>query len=95
MTTQAPTIAAPWDILDDAVWRDTGCALGGPSCLHCCLPRCVEDVPGGPQAVRLALRDEDARRMYAAGCTSREVATAFGLSLAQVKRVLAGRRTAA
>ena len=93
MTTMAPS--APFDVLEVAHWRDSGCALGGPSCLACILPQCVEDVPGGARALRLDARDDRARAMYEAGRTSREVAAAFGLSLAQVKRVLAGKRTAA
>jgi hypothetical protein len=34
--------------------KDDGCACGGPSCLACRLPICIEDVPGPDRRAYLA-----------------------------------------
>lgn len=75
-------------------YADSGCDLY-PSCLHCPLPRCRYEEPGGASAImrgsrnaaieRLALRD---------GASVDELAAMFGLSRRTVFRVLRGARHA-
>ena len=64
---------------------DTGCAAGGPSCLACPLPVCVEDIPVTLQANRgkagqLAVRNVEIWRLWQAGLPTRAIAAQIGIS---------------
>ena len=51
------------DALPEQVeYRDQGCDLF-PSCLHCPLPRCRYDEPGGARAMLNRIRDREIRRL--------------------------------
>ena len=51
------------DALPEQVeYRDQGCDLF-PSCLHCPLPRCRYDEPGGARAMLNRIRDREMRRL--------------------------------
>lgn len=76
------------DSLPEAwVYRDSGCELA-PACLSCPFPRCIDDEPGGLQAVRRRERDAEMRAL--AGSMSKDaLAERFGLGLRQIYKVLA------
>ena len=68
---------------------DTGCAAGGPSCLACPLPVCVEDIPVTLQAQerdkygkagQLAVRNVEMLRLWKAGLPTRAIAAQIGIS---------------
>lgn len=69
-----------------AEYADEGCAFF-PSCLRCPLPRCLEDLPGGAEAIFLALRDREIRRLREQGYPSATIAKRFGVSLRTAQRV--------
>lgn len=73
-------------------YADTGCDLY-PSCLHCPLPRCRYDEPGGAPAMLRGGRDAAILRLAAGSAmTVDQLAEAFGLSRRTIFRVLrAGR----
>ena len=68
-------------------WRDTGCQLH-PSCLSCPLERCIEEVPRGKQRLRLDSRAGAMSELRRQGCTARQVAAAFGVSIRTVQRAM-------
>ena len=64
---------------------DTGCAAGGPSCLACPLPVCVEDDLLQAQGHRgkagqLAVRNVEILRLWKAGLPTRAIAAQIGIS---------------
>ncbi|MGH2609262.1 MAG: helix-turn-helix domain-containing protein [Tepidiformaceae bacterium] len=69
-------------------YADTGCDLY-PSCLHCPLPRCRYEEPGGAAAMLRSGRDASILRLSAEqGVTVEELARMFGLSRRTIFRVL-------
>ena len=77
---------------------DTGCAAGGPSCLACPLPVCVEDIPVQVQerdkqglAGQLAVRNVEIWRLWQAGLSRRDIAAQFGISENAVGKVVSRR----
>jgi hypothetical protein len=69
-------------------YRDTGCELA-PSCLHCPLPRCKHDQPGGARRLVTDARDREIaalRRRHAASVE--ELADAYGLTRRSIFRIL-------
>ena len=72
---------------------DTGCAAGGPSCLACPLPVCVEDIPLQERdkqglAGQLAVRNVEILRLWQAGLSRRDLAAQFGISENAVSKVV-------
>ena len=62
---------------------DTGCAAGGPSCLACPLPVCVEDISltaNRGKAGQVAVRNVEILRLWQAGLSRRDLAAQFGIS---------------
>ena len=62
---------------------DTGCAAGGPSCLACPLPVCVEDMQvqaNRGKAGQVAGRNVEILRLWQAGLSRRDLAAQFGIS---------------
>jgi hypothetical protein len=78
------------DALPDRMpFPDTGCELA-PSCLHCPLPRCKHDEPGGARKLTMSARDREIvllRTKYRAPI--RMLAKTYGLSRRSVFRILA------
>ncbi len=73
---------------ENTQYSDTGCDLY-PSCLHCPLPRCRYEDPGGARAMLRPVRDASIRRMHhQQGMTVEQVATTLGVSRRTVFRVL-------
>lgn len=73
-------------------FSDTGCDLYA-SCLHCPLPRCRYDEPGGAPAIRRAERDTAMRRLADDERLSvDDLAERFGVSRRTVFRVLSATR---
>lgn len=69
-------------------YRDTGCDLY-PSCLHCPLPVCRYEQPGGAGSLLRTSRDADIVRLSRRGdLTVDAIAAMFGLSRRSVFRVL-------
>ncbi|MGI8925815.1 MAG: helix-turn-helix domain-containing protein [Tepidiformaceae bacterium] len=69
-------------------YADTGCDLY-PSCLHCPLPKCRYDDPGGAPAMLRTGRDASILRLAAEdGVTVDGLAQMFGLSRRTIFRVL-------
>jgi hypothetical protein len=80
---------------DRMAFPDTGCELA-PSCLHCPLPRCKHDEPGGARRLATDARDREIvllRTKYRAPV--RMLAQAYGLSRRSVFRILAAAPAAA
>lgn len=73
---------------EEWTYRDTGCELHF-ACLSCPLPRCIDDEPGGLQAVRRRERDAEIRALRADGRPAAVLAARFGLGLRSIYRVLA------
>ena len=84
------------DALPDRMpFPDTGCELA-PSCLHCPLPRCKHDEPGGARKLTMSARDREIvllRTRYRAPI--RMLAKTYGLSRRSVFRILAAGTAAA
>ena len=75
-------------------YRDRGCDLY-PSCLHCPLPHCRYDVPGGARTMLNRVRDEEIRRLrHDLDLPVDEVARRCGISRRTVFRVLQRARSA-
>lgn len=71
-------------------YPDTGCAAGGPSCLACRLPVCIEDMQStGPEAVVREQRNANLRQLRDQGLMPSEIAKQMGMPLRTVHRVLA------
>lgn len=69
-------------------YRDAGCELS-ESCLHCSLPRCIHDEPGGKQHWRKNGRDQEIIKLfYMEGRGVKEMALRFGISPRTVQRAL-------
>lgn len=69
-------------------YRDEGCELAG-SCLHCPLPRCVYDRPGGRRRWLKRVRDKEIVRLFTAeGEEVKELAQKFRVSPRTVQRAL-------
>jgi hypothetical protein len=68
-------------------YRDTGCDLY-PSCLHCPLPRCRYEEPGGAGGMLRTSRDASIVLLARRGDSVDTIASAFGLSRRSVFRVL-------
>ncbi len=69
-------------------YADTGCDCY-PSCLHCPLPKCRFDQPGGAAAMLRGGRDSAILRLAARGdVTIEQLAAMFGLSRRTIFRVL-------
>lgn len=83
------------DVLPEhVIYRDTGCDLY-PACLHCPLPRCRYEEPGGAGGMLRSSRDASIVRMSRRGDMSVDaIASAFGLSRRSVFRVLERTRAA-
>ena len=79
------------DALPEQVeYRDQGCDLF-PSCLHCPLPRCRYDEPGGVRAMLNRTRDREIRRMRLdERVPVNEIARRFHVSRRTVFRALEG-----
>lgn len=72
-------------------YRDEGCELAG-SCLHCHLPKCVYDKPGGRRRALKRMRDREMVRLFRAGGKSvKELASKFKVSTRTVQRALVPR----
>ena len=68
--------------------RDEGCQLF-PSCLHCPLPCCIEDIPRGKQRQIKEIRNLAISRLfYDEGKSVKEIAQKFGVSQRTVQRAL-------
>ena len=73
---------------ENTTYSDTGCDLY-PTCLHCPLPRCRYEDPGGARAMLRPSRDASIRRLsHQQGFTVEQVAAALGVSRRTVFRVL-------
>ena len=69
-------------------YRDEGCEFAD-SCLHCSLPKCIYDEPGGRQRWRKGQRDREiARLFYGEGRGIKELTSMFGISQRTVQRAL-------
>ena len=69
-------------------YRDEGCEFDS-SCLHCRLPVCIYDQPGGGQRWRKAQRDQEVvRQFYMEGKGVDELSLTFGISGRTVQRAL-------
>lgn len=77
---------------EHTAFTDTGCDLHR-SCLHCPLPRCRYDEPGGAPAMHRADRDATMRSMAEEeGLSADALAERFGVSRRTVFRVLRASR---
>jgi|GEM_PF-1039807 len=76
---------------EETLYEDTGCAIA-PSCLRCPLARCIFDRPGSPGERRRRRRDHLIRALLARGWNPTQIATRFGLSASQVRRIRAALR---
>ncbi|MCS7294819.1 MAG: helix-turn-helix domain-containing protein [Chloroflexota bacterium] len=74
-------------------YRDTGCDLY-PSCLHCPLPRCRYDDPGGAPAMLRVGRNAAIVSGYRKGRSVDQLARMFGVSRRTIFRVLRAARQA-
>lgn len=73
-------------------YADTGCDLYA-SCLHCPLPRCRYEEPGGAPAMMRAGRNASISRLaFDDGISVDELARTFGVSRRTIFRVLRGSR---
>jgi AraC-like DNA-binding protein len=73
---------------ENTEYADNGCDLY-PSCLHCPLPRCRYEEPGGAAAMLRSGRDESIVRLATErGLSVDNLAAMFGLSRRTVFRVL-------
>ena len=69
-------------------YRDEGCELA-PSCLHCPLPRCIYDEPGGKQERRRRRRNEEIQRLFDSQRKDiDELAQRYGVSRRTIYRIL-------
>jgi len=72
-------------------YKDDGCEMAA-SCLHCSLPRCIHDEPGGRRGQRRRQRNReivDLRKSR--GLKIGELSRRFGVSNRTVYRILAQR----
>ena len=85
-----PRLAREDALPEHVDYRDSGCDLF-PSCLHCPLPRCRYDEPGGVRAMLNRTRDREIRRMRFDGeVPVSEIARRFQVSRRTVFRALEG-----
>lgn len=68
-------------------YEDRGCDLY-PACLHCPLPRCRYETPGGAPAYFRVLRNAGIRQRRREGMGINELAEMFGVSRRSVFRAL-------
>lgn len=68
------------------LYEDKGCEAGGPSCLRCPLPECVEVVPWSVQQ-RMA-RVAQVRETFAQGASVRTIAERLALTPSMVQRIV-------
>lgn len=73
-------------------YRDTGCDLY-PSCLHCPLPRCRYEEPGGESAQLRALRDQAIAQQFPF-VGADELVNTYGISKRSVYRIVQAARRA-
>ena len=79
----------------ETVRRDTGC-VSAPSCLRCPLPRCKEDLAGGPPAARRQLLMlKNAAVIHTEGLRPKDAAERYGVSVRAVQRWLRFAKAAA
>jgi len=71
---------------EHCIYRDEGCDLF-PSCLHCPLARCRHDEPG--RHAGKELRNDEIRRLHAAGMGVTGLAQRFKVSRRTVYRAIA------
>jgi len=77
-----------YDLLPEHIhYRDEGCDLF-PACLRCPLPTCRYDEPGRLQREARQGRDREVLRRFASGASPRELASAFGMSVRTIYRIL-------
>ena len=72
-------------------YQDEGCRFWR-ACLSCPFPRCVFEEPGGPRRLLTARRDDEIRRLHAAGEPAVTIAARFKITRRSVYRVIGGIR---
>lgn len=72
---------------EHCIYKDEGCDLF-PSCLHCPLAKCRHDEPG--RHAGKELRNDEIRRLHAAGMSVAGLAQRFKVSRRTVYRAIAG-----
>lgn len=75
-------------------YTDDGCRAH-PTCLDCPFPLCIYEEPRGPRHALNVERNEQIRRLYAAGESPQAIAAQFGVVPRTIYRVIGGIRTRA